>query len=214
VATILIMEDDGLITRHMARMLRDAGHTPALASDGRSALREAAERPDVVLLDLGLPDLPGEAVFKQLKSRPDTGQIPILIVTGRTEAARHLRESSKGWAGILLKPVSSVQLRQGVDAALAARQEMDADALRLAQDRQRQLIQHLIVEGSDSLVFHTCRRLSWDRTRGTHSPLGDALTWTEISEWAKCEGLVDSEQASLLRCIPLTRPRRLREGSA
>ncbi len=181
-ATVLIVEDDGLIARHMARMLSDAGHTPALASDGRSALREAAERPDVILLDLGLPDLPGEAVLKQLKNRPDTAQIPILIITGKTEAARRLRESTKGWADILLKPVSGVQLRQAVNGALAGREEADAGALRLAQERQRQLIQHLIVEGSDWLAFHTCRRLSWDRTRGQGSPSGDPLTWTEISE--------------------------------
>jgi DNA-binding response OmpR family regulator len=214
VASVLIVEDDGLIARHITRMLRDAGHTPVLASDGCTALREAGDRPDVVLLDLGLPDRPGEAALKELKSRPDTAQIPVLVITGKTEAARQLRESSKGWADILLKPVSGVQLSQAVNAALAGRQEVDADALRLAQERQLQLIQHLIVEGSDSLVFHTCRRLSWDRMRGTGSLSGDALTWTEIAERATREGLVDAGQASLLRCIPLTRPQRLWEGSA
>lgn len=214
-ATILIVDDDGLIARQMARTLRDAGHTLTLASDGRSALQEAGGRPDVVLLDLGLPDLPGETVVKQLKTREDTAQIPIVIVTGRREAAAQLRESAKGWVvDILLKPVSSTQLRQAVDAALARRQELEADTLGLIRERQRHLVRRLIVEGSDSLVFHTCRRLSSDRTKGRASMSGDALTWSEISEWAKSEGLVDAEQASLLRRIPGTSPQAMREGTA
>ncbi len=216
-ASILIVEDDGLVARQMARTLRDAGHSPTLASDGRSALQEATDRPDVVLLDLGLPDLPGEELLIHLRSRPDTAQIPVLVITGKREAATQLRESGKGWvADVLLKPVSGAQLRQAVDAALAEQQEheVDGDALRLAQDRQSQLIQHLIVEGSDPLVFHTCRRLSLDRTKGRGSLAAEALTWTEISEWAKREGLLNAEQASLLRRIPLTRPQNLREGSA
>lgn len=214
-ATILIVDDDGLIARQMARTLRDAGHTPALASDGRAALQEANDRPDIVLLDLGLPDLPGEAVLKHLKNRPDTAQIPILVITGQREAAARLRESGRGWvADILLKPVSGAQLRQAIDAALARQNEENPHALRLAQERQRLIIQRLIVEGSDSLVFHTCRRLSSDRTRGRGSLSGDALTWTEISEWAKREGLVDAEQARLLRNVPLNKPPVFREGLA
>ncbi len=216
-ASILIVEDDGMVARQMARTLRDAGHSPTLASDGRSALQEATDRPDVVLLDLGLPDLPGEEILEHLKSQPNTAQIPVLVITGNTEAAAQLRESGKGWVtDVLLKPVSGAQLRQAVDAALTEQQEpgADADSLRLAKERQSQLIQHLIVEGSDPLVFHTCRRLSLDRTRGRGSLAAEALTWTEISEWAKREGLLNAEQASLLRRIPMTRPQILREGSA
>ncbi len=216
-ASILIVEDDGLVARQMARTLRDAGHSPTLASDGRSALQEATDRPDVVLLDLGLPDLPGEKILEHLQRQPNTAQIPVLVITGEREAAAQLRESGKGWVtDVLLKPVSGAQLRQAVDAALAEQQEheVDADALRLAKERQSQLIQHLIVEGSDPLVFHTCRRLSLDRTRGRGTLAAAALTWTEISEWAKREGLLNAEQASLLRRIPMTRPQALREGSA
>jgi DNA-binding response OmpR family regulator len=215
VATILIVEDDGLVARQMARTLRDASHTPTLAPSGRSALQEADDRPDLVLLDLGLPDLPGEEVLKRLKSRPDTAQTPILVITGKREAARRLRESDKAWvADILLKPVSGAQLRQAVDAALASHHEPDADALRLAQERQSQLIQRLILQGSDLLVFHTCRRISVDRSKERGSAPADALTWTEISDWARREGLVDAEQASLLRRIPATRQQAVREGAA
>src|SRR3990172_2193614 len=114
-AAILIVEDDGLVAGHVARTLRQAGHTPILASDARSALQEAADRPDIILLDLGLPDLPGEELLRRLKSRPETAKIPVLVITGRKEAAAQLRKTEKGnVADILLKPVSSAQLREAV----------------------------------------------------------------------------------------------------
>jgi len=216
VAKILIADDDRLAARQMARTLRGAGHTVALARDGRAALQEAAERPDVILLDLGLPGLSGEVLLTQLKRHPDTAPISILVITGKREAAARLQASAPGWlADILLKPVSGPQLRQAVETALARHQERGMEnPLEEIQERQGQLIQRLIVEGSDALVFQACRRLSSDRTRGRGSLSGNALSWTELSEWAQREGVLDEEQARLLRRIPETRPQVLRKGAA
>ncbi len=214
-ATILIVEDDGLVARDMARLLRGAGHTPILASDARSALVEAADRPDLVLLDLGLPDVPGEDLLRYLKDRPDTAGIPVVVVTGKTEAAAKLKATAKEIVtDTLLKPISGTQLCQAVDAALAGQQESIADDLRPTQKRQSDLIHHLIVEGPDPLVFHICRRLSLDRMGGRGSMAGEALTWDDIAEWGKREGLLDSEQAYLLRRMPKPRRHRARAGSA
>ncbi len=204
-AEILIVEDDGLMAGLMARTLREAGHTTLLAHDAHSGLQKAECGPNVVLLDLGLPDLPGEEVLQRLKSGPRTAHIPVLVVTGRTQAATQLRaEGKSNVAGVLLKPVSDTDLRQAVDTALTNQHQLDEDALRGVQERQDQIIKRLIVAGSDPLVFHTCRRLSLDRTKGRGSLAGEALTWSEIAEWAKREGLVDADQASLLRRIPST----------
>jgi CheY-like chemotaxis protein len=214
-ATILIVEDDGLVARHMARILRGAGHTPILASDGRSALLEASDRPDLVLLDLGLPDVPGEELLRHLKKRPETAGIPVIVVTGKTEAAAQLKTTSKEIVSdILLKPVSGSQLCQAVDTALAGQLDLDPDALQPTWELQRDLIHRLIVEGPDSLVFHICRRLSLDRMGGRGSMAGDALTWAEIAQWARREGLLDVEQALLLRRLPQTGRQKTRAGSA
>lgn len=214
-AAILIVENDRQVAGHLAHTMREAGHTPIIASDARSALQEAMDCPDIVLFDLGLPDITGEELLQFLKSRPETAQIPVLVITGKREAATQLRESGKAWESeILLKPVSEAQLRQAVDAALVGQQELDADALRLAQERQGQLILRLIVEGPDPLVFHTCRRLSLDRLGGRGSLSGEALTWADIAEWAKRERLLDAEEAHLLRRIPLARSRKARERPA
>lgn len=213
-AAILIVGDDRLLIGHMARTLRQAGHTPILAPDARSAQEEAADRPDIILLDLGLPDLPGEELLRHLKSQPETAHIPVVVMTGRKDAAAQLRGSVKGnAAAILCKPVSAAQLCQVVDTALASRQEPDAAAYRRARESQRELIFRLIVEGSDSLAFNISRRLCADRAR-MKSPAADALTWAEIAEWAKQERLLNPEQAHLLCRVPLDGPQQAGEGSA
>jgi DNA-binding response OmpR family regulator len=214
-AAILIVEDDGLVARHMARTLRQSGHTPILAPDGRSALQEATDCPDIVLLDLGLPDMQGEEVLRRLRSQPETAHIPVLVVTGRTEAAARLGTEGKGSvAEILLKPVSGAQLRQAVDAALATQQQEGTEYGSLSRQRQRELIQRLLLEGPDALVFHVYRRIRADRTRFRSAMSEDVLTWTEIAEWARQEKLIDAEQARLLRRLPLTAPLEEREGTA
>ncbi len=172
-AAILIVEDDGVLARHMVRTLRQAGHAPILAPDAHSALREAGDRPDVIMRDLGLPDLPGEELLGRLQSQPGTAHIPVLIITGKREDAAHLRKKGRV-ADVLLKPVSGVQLREAVDTILAMQGQPDTEALRLDRQRQQELIMRLIVDGPDSLVFHISRRICADRTSAGSSIHGGA----------------------------------------
>src|SRR5574341_1164484 len=116
-AAILIVEDDQSLAWAEARVLRQAGHTPIHAPDAHTALQEAADRPDLILLDLRLPDLPGEEVLRRLKSRPETAQIPVLVITGYPEAAAQLRAAGEASVvDILLKPFASMRLSQMVES--------------------------------------------------------------------------------------------------
>jgi len=199
-AAILIVEDDQSLAWAEARILRQAGHTPIHAPDARTALQEAADRPDLILLDLRLPDLPGEEVLRRLKSRPETAQIPVLVITGYPEAAAQLRAAEEASrVDILLKPFASMRLSQMVESILSESPAQDAEEGSPLLHRQQGLIRRLIEQGPDSLVFHVYRRLRADRVRTKNAVSAEALTWTEIAEWAKREGLLDPEQASLLR---------------
>ena len=199
-AAILIVEDDQSLAWAEARILRQAGHTPIHAPDARTALQEAADRPDLILLDLRLPDLPGEEVLRRLKSRPETAQIPVLVITGYPEAAAQLRAAEEASrVDILLKPFASMRLSQMVESILSESPAQDAEEGSPLLHRQQGLIRRLIEQGPDSLVFHVYRRLRADRVRTKNAVSAEALTWTEIGEWAKREGLLDPEQASLLR---------------
>jgi DNA-binding response OmpR family regulator len=199
-ATILIVEENRDLAGFEARILREAGHTTILAPDAHSALLEAADGPDLILLDLGLPDLPGQEVLRRLKSQPETAQIPVLVITGLTEAAVQLRATARDTVvDILLKPFSGARLCELVEAALADQPVQTAGEEAQVHQHQQDLIGQLIVQGSDALVFHVHRRLCADRMTRRSSMAAAPLTWTEIAEWGKHELLLDPEEARLLR---------------
>lgn len=118
-ASVLIVEDDGIVARHIAHVLRQVGHTPIVAYDALSGLRKAANHPDIVLLDLGLPDLTGKELLQRLKSRSETADIPVLVITGRREAAARIRARMKSSVrDVLFKPFSAAELCLAVNGAL------------------------------------------------------------------------------------------------
>ena len=70
----------------------------------------------------------------------------------------------------------------------------------------RKLIRRLIAEGSEPIAFHVYRRVAADRVYAGTSLATDALSWLEIAEWAQREGLLNQEQARLLRHVPPLTP--------
>jgi len=198
--TVLIVEDDGLVARDMARTVRRAGHLPLLAVDGCSAIREAAAEPDLVLLDLGLPDVHGEEVLDLLQHIPSTAHVPVLVVTGRTDDAVRLQERNPaGLAGVLLKPVSPAKLTEAMGTILNVPRQRPQRAYRETKEaRRREVMRRLIVDGPDRLARHVYRRMCADRPHASAADTSDVLGWAEIAEWAKLEGLVSAEEVQLL----------------
>ena len=64
-----------------ARLLRDEGHEAVLAADGVEGLQLLDPKPDLVILDLSLPDIDGYEVLRAIKSDPTTHDIPVLVVS-------------------------------------------------------------------------------------------------------------------------------------
>jgi DNA-binding response OmpR family regulator len=211
-ATVLIVEDDGLVAREIAHAVRRAGHLPLLAADGVGAVRKSAAQPELVLLDLGLPDVPGEEVLTALREIPEMAQVPVLVVTGRTDDAARLQERMPpGLVGVLLKPVNDPTLTATIRTVLAAPRETSApratgrqpapDALR------HEVVRRIIAQGPDRLARHIYRRMCADRSPAPAADAADTLNWTQIAEWAQLEGLVAKEEAQLLCGTPPDRTR-------
>jgi len=79
---ILIVEDSRFLRISNERALARAGYQVITAADGEEGLRLAREnKPDLVILDLMLPKLPGREVLRELRSRPETASIPVMIVS-------------------------------------------------------------------------------------------------------------------------------------
>tara|TARA_R110002096_G_scaffold299503_2_gene494026 strand:+ start:102782 stop:103186 length:405 start_codon:yes stop_codon:yes gene_type:complete len=79
---ILVVDDDPLLRGSIAMVLEDEGYTVELAADGFKALESvAANRPDVILLDVMMPNMSGTQVLKELQDDLSTADIPVLVMT-------------------------------------------------------------------------------------------------------------------------------------
>lgn len=109
--TVLLVEDSDAIRDAFTILLEDAGYTVLGAGTGEDALRLAAERlPDLMLLDMGLPDMTGLDVVRQVKADAGTAGIAVVAVTGRDEAADRRACLAAGCAAYIVKPVNTQKL--------------------------------------------------------------------------------------------------------
>ena len=104
--SILVVDDDEAGRYATCRILRQANFEVIEAADGASALRGLAERPDLILLDLQLPDLDGFEICRRVKSNPETASIRVLPFTAvfRHDADRK-RAFGVGADGYLVRPI-------------------------------------------------------------------------------------------------------------
>jgi twitching motility two-component system response regulator PilH len=91
-ARILVVDDSPTVLNMIADMLVEVGHEVLTATNGEDAVRSAIqEQPNLVLLDVILPKINGYQVCRQLKSTPETGHIPVVLVT------RKAKDSDRHW---------------------------------------------------------------------------------------------------------------------
>ncbi len=115
-ASIIIVEDEQRIRELVARVLADQGYdvaTAATAMDGLQAVVKST--PDLVILDMGLPDLDGAELLKMIRAVSD---VPIIVATARSEDRDVIRTLDAGADDYLVKPFSVEQLEARVRAVL------------------------------------------------------------------------------------------------
>lgn len=118
-ARVLVVEDDEAIADVLRRSLRAEGHEVRSAGDGVEALKEAEQfAPDLVVLDLGLPRLDGVEVCRRLR---EAGDVPILILTARTETDDRVSGLDSGADDYLVKPFERRELLARIRALLRRR---------------------------------------------------------------------------------------------
>ena len=113
---VLIVDDDIQLLRALRINLTARGYTVLTAADGRTALRAAAElRPDVVVLDLGLPDLDGTDVITELRTFT---QVPIIVLSARTDSSDKVHALDRGADDYVTKPFGVEELTARLRAAV------------------------------------------------------------------------------------------------
>jgi DNA-binding response OmpR family regulator len=117
--TVLLVEDDSMIRTALVKALTNAGHVVSAVGTAMDALREVAVRPpDVVVLDLGLPDVDGASALRMMRGDSD---VPIIVATARTGENNIIRLLNAGADDYLTKPFSGEHLLARISAVLRRR---------------------------------------------------------------------------------------------
>src|SRR5579871_2925763 len=113
---VTLVEDDPRILVALSRALAERGHDVRTASDGLSGLSDIVDRqPDVVVLDLGLPDIDGLDLLHMLRA---VSRVPVIVATARDDEAEIIRTLDAGADDYLVKPFSGEQLEARIRAVL------------------------------------------------------------------------------------------------
>lgn len=119
---ILIVDDEPAVTDSTGRYLELEGFQPVCRYSGKEGLETAKrERPDLIILDLGLPDLNGFRILETLKQDPAFQHIPVIILTAHTQEEEQLQGWQKGAAHYITKPFEMNELVDAILLALAER---------------------------------------------------------------------------------------------
>jgi DNA-binding response OmpR family regulator len=117
--TVLLVEDDSMIRTALVKALSNAGHVVSGVGTAMDALREVAVRPpDVVVLDLGLPDVDGASALRMMRGESD---VPIIVATARAGENNIIRLLNAGADDYLTKPFSGEHLLARISAVLRRR---------------------------------------------------------------------------------------------
>ena len=116
---ILIVDDNPLVQRGLSGRLRANRYKVNIASDGVSAIADAKQnKPDLILLDIGLPGENGFQVLERLKADEHLSSIPVMLLSGRAPQSNRTRALNGGAMNYLQKPVENGNLLAAVKRAL------------------------------------------------------------------------------------------------
>ena len=147
---VLIAEDDRALSMFLARGLEADGHRVRIAVDGAEAVSLfLAELPDLTILDLNLPVLDGEEALRRMRlSEP---QLPILVLTGRTEMETRIRCLDLGADDLMVKPFSLHELRARCRVLL--RRKREAKLLLRVADLELDRLDHTVKRAGEPILL-------------------------------------------------------------
>ena len=110
---VLVVEDNADWRELLAMIIRRAGHEVVIANTGKEGIRQASKtNPDLILMDLGLPEMSGDEATIQIKADPATRHIPVVIQTAFGTGPNAKRAVEAGAAEIMQKPISITDIQK------------------------------------------------------------------------------------------------------
>ncbi len=119
--TVLIVDDDLPTRQILEKLLTQEGYEVRCAPSGQMGLLFASEEPpELILLDARMPDMDGFEVCRRLKESPATEKIPVIFMSGLTDAQDKMRAFAEGTADYVTKPFEAEDLLRRVKKAVTA----------------------------------------------------------------------------------------------
>jgi CheY-like chemotaxis protein len=117
---VLVVDDDPLMHKVLMHYLERNGYEMLRASNGREAVEVAVrELPDLIILDVRMPEMSGPAALRRLKEIETTKAIPVIIVTVNADRTTHVESEASGAAAFLAKPFRPGELLELMERFIA-----------------------------------------------------------------------------------------------
>ena len=118
--TVLIIEDEEDAAELFAEMMRVSGFRVVKTSKSTPAISlMSSEKPDVILLDIMMPEISGLDILRQMRREPELANIPVIVVTAKSMPSDIKNGMEAGASTYLTKPVGFLELKEAVERALA-----------------------------------------------------------------------------------------------
>lgn len=116
---ILIVDDEPSVSDYLKALITSWGYEAACFDCGAGAFEKIqSEKPDLVLMDVMLPDLDGVTICKRLRSHPETRTLPVIMITSLTDSATVQDSLVYGASDYVAKPVNEKVLREKIEKIL------------------------------------------------------------------------------------------------
>ncbi len=207
-SSILIVDDNSKNLQILADVLRNVGYRVAMAKNGATALNFAnKKRPDIILLDIMMPEMDGFQVCRLLKDNNDTKEIPVIFISALTEVEDKLKGFEAGSVDFITKPFQKEEILARVNAHLKLRTARDElrranECLKTAtetKDRLFSIIAHdlrgsmgllsteleMMAENPDMFAHEEEKRKCMEELSMTAKGTSDLLE--NLLSWARCQ---------------------------
>lgn len=122
--TVLIIEDEADAAELFAEMMRVSGFRVLKTTSSKPALSLiSTEKPDIVILDIMMPEVSGLDILRQMRQEPEIAEIPVVVVSAKSMPADIRIGMEAGASTYLTKPVGFLELKEAVERALGSSPE-------------------------------------------------------------------------------------------
>ena len=144
---VLFVDDDALLGKMFGNFLANSGYETRATENGAAALKQVVEfQPHLVVLDIGLPDISGLEVLRQIKTNPSSRHNLVILITGTTGLEMKIEGFQTGANDYLCKPINLRELRLKVDRCFATLQDEES-AIVLKQKEILNSLAHTLGQG-------------------------------------------------------------------